>query len=64
MGIFSQKKFKEQKNFFFAYDNLWTRDKTNPTRGPNPGVRTISCTVYLFKSGSGRCKNEHVSMKS
>ena len=35
MGIFSQKKFKEQKNFFFAYDNLWTLDKTNPTRGPN-----------------------------
>ena len=35
MGNFSQKKFKEQKNFFFAYDYLWTLDKTNPTRGPN-----------------------------
>ena len=35
MGNFSQKKFKEQKNLFFAYDNLWTLDKTNPTRGPN-----------------------------
>ena len=34
-GKFSQKKFKEQKNFFFAYDNLWTLDKTNPTGGPN-----------------------------
>ena len=35
MGKFSQKMFKDQKNFFFAYDNLSTLDKTNPTRGPN-----------------------------
>ena len=35
MGNYSQKKFKEQKNFFITYDNLWTLDKTNPTRGPN-----------------------------
>ena len=30
-----KKKFKDQKNFFFTYDNLSTLDKTNPTRGPN-----------------------------
>ena len=35
MGNFSQKKFKDQKKLFFAYDNLLTLDKTNPTRGPN-----------------------------
>ena len=41
MENFSQEKFKEQKYFFFAYDNLWTLDKTNPTRGPNHFLHSL-----------------------